>query len=111
MDIGEIYGLLRQLGLSAGSSRFFHVSYAVYLAVQQPYRVRFAEWLLYPMVAQRYHTCSLDVKCSICLAVDFVWERERVALSAIAKYPMGRNPCPAEFVGILAAWLRNGYAA
>ena len=30
MEMGDIYGLLRYLGLSAESTRFFHVSYAVY---------------------------------------------------------------------------------
>lgn len=36
MTIGDIYGLLRRLGLSADNSGFFHISYAVYLAFQQP---------------------------------------------------------------------------
>ena len=38
MTIGDIYGLLRRLGLSADNSGFFHISYAVYLAFQQPAR-------------------------------------------------------------------------
>ena len=33
--MGDIYGLLRYLGLSAESTRFFHVSYAVYLTTRQ----------------------------------------------------------------------------
>jgi len=34
MEIGDIYGLLRYLGLSAESTRFFYVSYAVYLTTR-----------------------------------------------------------------------------
>lgn len=43
MTIGDIYGLLRRLGLSADNSGFFHISYAVYLAFQQPARCLLAE--------------------------------------------------------------------
>ena len=34
MEMGDIYGLLRRLGLSAENTRFFHVSYAVYLTTR-----------------------------------------------------------------------------
>ena len=44
MEMGDIYGLLRYLGLSAESTRFFYVSYAVYLTTRQPARTPFAEW-------------------------------------------------------------------
>ena len=47
MDIGEIYGLLRGLGLRADSSWFFHVSYAVYLTARRPDRTVLAERWLY----------------------------------------------------------------
>lgn len=79
MEMGDIYGLLRWLGLSAESTRFFHVSYAVYLTTRQPARTPFAEWWLYPAVAGHYHTCIFDVERSVCFAVDQVWETEREA--------------------------------
>ena len=85
MDIGEIYGLLRGLGLRADSSWFFHVSYAVYLTARRPDRTVLAEQWLYPAVAQHYHTCIFDVERSICFAVDRVWETEREALRSITK--------------------------
>ena len=62
MEMGDIYRLLRWLGLSAESTRFFHVSYAVYLTTRQPARTPFAEWWLYPAVAGHYHTCIFNVK-------------------------------------------------
>lgn len=111
MEIGEIYGLLRRLGLHAGSSRFFHVSYAVYLTARQPYRTLFAEWWLYPAVARRYHTCSLNVKRSVCYAVELVWKTEKETLRALTKYPLEREPLPSEFVAILAACFKDGDAA
>ena len=83
MEMGDIYGLLRYLGLSAESTRFFHVSYAVYLTTRQPARTPFAEWWLYPAVAGHYHTCIFNVKHSACVAVDRVWETKREALRSI----------------------------
>lgn len=73
------------LGLSAESTRFFHVSYAVYLTTRQPARTPFAEWWLYPAVAGHYHTCIFNVKRSVCVAVDRVWETERETLRFITK--------------------------
>ena len=111
MEMGDIYGLLRYLGLSAESTRFFHVSYAVYLTTRQPARTPFAEWWLYPAVAGQYHTCIFNVKRSVCIAVDKVWETEREALRSITKYPLKRQPLPSEFIAILAAYIKNGDAA
>ena len=102
MEMGDIYRLLRWLGLSAESTRFFHVSYAVYLTTRQPARIA---------VAEHYHTCIFDVERSVCFAVDRVWETEREALISIAKYPLKREPLPSEFIAILAAYIKNGDAA
>ena len=88
MEMGGIYGLLRYLGLSAESTRFFYVSYAVYLTTRQPARIPF-----------------------VCVAVDRVWETEREALRSITKYPLKREPLPSEFIAILAAYIKSGDAA
>ena len=84
MEMGDIYGLLRRLGLSAENTRFFHVSYAVYLTTRQPARMPFAEWWLYPAVAGHYHTCIFNVKRSVCIAVDRVGLHLRNHLHPIA---------------------------
>ena len=105
MDIGEIYGLLRGLGLGADSSWFFHVSYAVYLTVRRPDRTVLAERWLYPAVARHYHTGSLDIKRSICFAVDLIWKTDRRTLRTITRCPLEHKPHPSEFVALLAACL------
>ena len=76
MTIGDIYGLLRRLGLSADNSGFFHISYAVYLAFQQPARCLLAERWLYPVVAQQYETDCLCVERDICSVIDTLWARD-----------------------------------
>ena len=81
---------LRGFGLRADSSWFFHVSYAVYLTVRRPDRAMLAERWLYPAVAQHYHTGSLDIKRSICFAVDLIWKTDRRTLRAITRCPLER---------------------
>ena len=111
MEMGDIYGLLRWLGLSAESTRFFHVSYAVYLTTRQPARIPFAEWWLYPAVAGHYHTCIFDVERSICFAVDLIWKTDRRTLRTITRCPLEHKPHSSEFVALLAACLAGGNAA
>ena len=111
MDIGEIYGLLRGLGLRADSSWFFHVSYAVYLRARRPDRTVLAARWLYPAVAQHYHTGRLDIKRSICFAGVLIWKTDRRTLRAITRCPLERKPHPTEFVALLAACLAGGNAA
>ena len=111
MDIGEIYGLLRGLGLRADSSCFFDGSYVGYVRAPRPDRTNLSERWLCPAVAGHYHTCIFNVKRSVCVAVDRVWEREREALRSITKYPLKREPLPSEFITILAPYIKRGDAA
>ena len=108
------WGHIRAFALSwpiCGKHALFYISYAVYLTTRQPARTPFAEWWLYPAVAGHYHTCIFNVKCSVCVAVDRVWETEREALRSITKYPLKREPLPSEFIAILAAYIKSGDAA
>ena len=50
----EIYDALYQLGLTANYTGFFHIAYAVHLAVQSPQRLRLVTKWLYPDVAAYY---------------------------------------------------------
>ena len=67
--------------------------------------------VLYPTVAGHYYTCIFNVKRSVYVAVDQVWETEREALRSITKYPLKREPLPLEFIAILAAYIKSGDAA
>lgn len=55
--------------------------------------------------------CIFNVKRSVCVAVNQVWETEREALRSITKYPLKREPLPSEFIAILAACIKSGDAA
>ncbi|MCF2620631.1 hypothetical protein JQM63_12595, partial [Oscillibacter valericigenes] len=54
---------------------------------------------------------SLDIKRSICFAVDLIWKTDRRTLRAITRCPLERKPHPSEFVALLAACLAGGNAA
>ena len=111
MDIVEIYTLLQQLGLNADHTGFFHVAYAVYLAVEQPELLLFAEIWLYHKVARHYAVSIFDVNRSVRAALNTVWSGSREELSALTDHPLKRKPSPAEFLSILVMHFRNGFAA
>lgn len=111
MTIGDIYGLLRRLGLSADNPGFFHISYAVYLAFQQPVRCLLAERWLYPVVAQQYETDCLCVERDICSVIDTLWARDPRLLKRLSRSPLPQKPAPAEFVAILASLFCSGGTA
>ena len=101
-DISEIYTLLYQLGLTANYISFFHTSYAVYLAAQQPSRLPLVTKWLYPEVAKHYATTWKCVERNIRTAVNVVWETNPELLKALARHPLPQKPKASKFLSILA---------
>lgn len=73
MEIGDIYGLLRYLGLSAENTRFFHVSYAVYLTTRRQSGHRLLNGGCTRQLPDTITPGIFNVKRSVCIAVDRVW--------------------------------------
>ena len=103
LDPAEIYDLLYRLGLTANYTGFFHTSYAVYLAAQQPERLLLITKWLYPEVARHYHTNWNCVERNIRTAANIVWKSNRPLLEALAQHPLPRKPTAAQFLAILTA--------
>ena len=101
-DISEIYTLLYRLGLTANYAGFFHTSYAVYLAAQQPDRLLLATKWLYPEVAKHYATTWKCVERNIRTAVHVVWNTNPEMLKALARHPLTQKPKASKFLSILA---------
>ena len=78
----EIYDLLYFLGLRATRTHFFHTSFAIYLAVQDPDRLLLVTKWLYPDVAKHYATNWNAVERNIRTAVTVVWRENREGLLA-----------------------------
>ena len=104
VDTAEIYALLHELGLSANFTGFFHTMYAVYLAIQQPDRLRLVTKLLYPEVAKHYATTWKCVERNIRTAVSTVWSTNPKLLESLARHPLSRKPKASEFLSILTLY-------
>lgn len=101
-ETAEIYDLLYRLGISANYTGFFHLSYAVYLAVQQPERLLLVTKWLYPDVARQYKTTWKCVERNIRAVTGIAWEKNPVLLEKLAMCPLRMKPTPAQFISILA---------
>lgn len=106
----EIYDLLYQLGITATSTAFFHLAYAVRLAVCQPQRLLAPEWL-YPETARRYRTNPETVERNIRHLSMIAWTNAPERLAQIAGVTLRSAPPPARFLSILVRSLKGGYAA
>lgn len=107
----EIYDLLYYLGLRATRTHFFHLSFAVYIAAQNPDRLLSMTKWLYPDVADHYATRWQAVERNIRTAIAAVWLSHREELCDLAGYQIDRRPTPSTFIRILAAALNDNTAA
>lgn len=110
-DISEIYTLLYQLGLTANCTGFFHTSYAVYLAIQQPDRLLLVTKWLYPEVAKHYATGWKCVERNIRTAVRIAWKTNPELLVALARHPLAGTPSASKFIAILSSQFFTDSAA
>ena len=98
----EIYETLYSLGITATYAGFFHTSYAVYLAVQQPERLLLATKWIYPDVAKQYQTDWRNVERNIRTVAAVAWKCHPDLLSDIARCGLVRRPSGSQFIAILA---------
>ena len=111
MDISKIYDLLYCFDLSAENTSFFHIAYAIYLAVHQPERLLFVSKWLYPAVAKYYKVTTLQIEYNISFVTYIAWKRKRRLLEELARKFFPQGPKPSEFLQILVAYLTSGLAA
>ena len=97
----EIYEALYSLGITATYIGFFHTSYAVYLAVQQPERLLLVTKWIYPDVAKQYQTDWRNVERNIRTVANIVWKCCPDTLSSIAHFDLERRPSNSQFIAIL----------
>ena len=107
----EIYDLLYFLGLRATRTHFFHLSFAIYIAVQNPDRLLSMTKWLHPDVADHYATSWKAVERNIRTAIARVWLSHREELCDLAGYQIDRRPTPSTFIKILAGVLSSNTAA
>ena len=110
-QVTAAYSVLRQLGITANYTGFFHASYSVLLAMENPQRLLLVTKWLYPEVAKRYHTTGKAVERNIRTIVLRAWQLNRETLEQIAGCSLTIKPTAAQFISILSAHLQTGKAA
>lgn len=105
------YSVLHQLGITANYSGFFHASYSVLLAMENPQRLLLVTKWLYPEVAKRYHTTAGAVERNIRTVVLRAWQLNRETLEQIAGCSLAIKPTAAQFISILSTHLQTERAA
>ena len=99
----DIYDLLRQLGVTANYTGFFHTAYAVTLCREQPDRLMLVTKSLYPEVAKRYSTNWKAVERNIRSVSNIIWRENRRLLERLARKPLARKPGAAQLLAILSS--------
>lgn len=107
----RIYDLLYFLGLRATRTHFFHLSFAVYIAAQNPDKLLSMTKWLYPDVANHYATNWHAVERNIRTAISSVWLYNQESFFLLAGYELPRKPTPSQFIRILVNTLNNNTAA
>ncbi|MCD8004211.1 MAG: sporulation initiation factor Spo0A C-terminal domain-containing protein [Oscillospiraceae bacterium] len=105
MNLCDIYDLLYRLGLTANTTSFFYMVYAVFLAAQQPERLLWAARWLYPEVAAHYNTTPAMVRRGIQRETERIWAQSPGLLSHLARHPLSECPAPARLLSILVCSL------
>ena len=111
VDIARVYDLLDRLGVTANYTGFFHTSYAVYLATQQPERLLLVTKWLYPEVARHYQTSWRCVERNIRAASAIAWRTNLPLLEELAHRPLPQRPTASTFLAILTAFFHSGFAS
>ena len=106
-DITEIYDLLYHLGLSANSTAFFHLSYAVFLASLNPQWLDSAPRRIYREVAKQYHISSAKIYWEIGAIARRFWDQNPDLLCILARRMISDEPTATEFLNILATYIRR----
>ena len=109
-QVTAVYSVLQQLGITANYTGFFHASYSVLLAMENPQRLLLITKWLYPEVARRYHTTSGAVERNIRTIIQRAWQLHRETLEQIAGCSLPTKPTVAQFISILSTHLQTGKA-
>ena len=99
--LAKIYGILFELGIDANYVGFFYTSYAVWLSVRQPVRLRLVTKWLYPDVAAHYDTSWYAVERNIRTVTSVAWGNNPQLLSELAGRNLLEKPTAAQFISIL----------
>ena len=106
-SLSDIYDILYQFGITANSSGFFQMSYAIHLAMDEPELMTMITKLLYPRVAHQYKTHWRNVEHNLRRVARHAWRNTPELLRKMARYHLFSAPTASCFIAIVAAHLKS----
>lgn len=92
--------LLMKLGITANYKGFHYISYAMYLIFEEPSRLLYVSKLLYPEIAQEFHTDWRSVEHNMRTVIRHIWKENADVLCRMTGYNFSRRPAAGVFLSI-----------
>ena len=103
----NIYGIIRRLGINSTYKGYFYVAEAIALAMNSQENPIKITKEIYPSLAVKFKTNTLNIEHNIRTVINVCWETNRDGLNEIAGFPLVNKPTNSEFIDILAYYLSS----
>ena len=101
----EIYGIIRKLGITSNYKGYYFVADAIQLAMNaQDVPMKITKDV-YPYLASKYKTKTLNVEHNIRTVINVCWETNRKGMAEIAGHPLNYKPTNSDFIDMVAYYL------
>lgn len=100
-----IYGTIRKLGVTSNYKGYFYLADAIKLAMNSPNKPIRITKDIYPYLAMKYKTTTMNIEHNIRTVISLCWETNQEGIAEIASCPVCRKPTNSEFIDMLAYYL------
>ena len=101
----QIYGIIRKLGVTSNYKGYFYLADAIRLAINAQDKPIKITKDIYPYLAGKYQTTTMNVEHNIRTAINICWETNREGVVEIAGYRLICKPTNSEFIDMVAYYL------
>ena len=101
----QIYGTIRKLGVTSNYKGYFYLADAIKLAMNSPNKPIRITKDIYPYLAMKYKTTTMNIEHNIRTVISLCWETNQEGIAEIAGCPVCRKPTNSEFIDMLAYYL------
>lgn len=101
----QIYGTIRKLGVTSNYKGYFFLADAIKLAMNSPNKPIRITKDIYPYLAMKYKTTTMNIEHNIRTVINLCWETNQEGIAEIAGCPVCRKPTNSEFIDMLAYYL------
>lgn len=103
--MNKIHGIIRKFGVTSNYKGYFFVADAIQLAMdsqEEPIRITKD---IYPFLAKKYKTSTLNIEHNIRTVINVCWKMNRKGMVEMAGYPLMYKPTNSEFIDMVAYYL------